>query len=73
MAYVTSSIGCCHCRQCWNLADVPHGTLGVVFTVREMRDDGFEFHVLPAGFASKAKAEAAYEAFRNSLKEKKTP
>jgi hypothetical protein len=62
MAYVVVSHGCCRCKACWDVADVPHGTLGVIFTVREMRDDGFEYHVLPNGFATKMAAEAAFKA-----------
>ncbi len=64
MAYIVASSGCCHCKQCWNIADVPHGTCGVVFTVREMAGDGFEYHVLPEGFATKAAAEAAFASQR---------
>lgn len=62
MAYVVATSGCCHCKQCWNVADVPHGTLRVIFTVRERADDGFEYHVLPQGFPTKAAAEAAFKA-----------
>jgi hypothetical protein len=62
MAYVVASSGCCHCKACWNIAEVPHGTRGVVFVVREMRDDGFEYHVIPDGFATRAEAEAAFKA-----------
>ena len=65
MAYVVASHGCCHCKDCWNVADVPHGTLGVIFTVRERTDDGFERHVIPAGFATKAAAEAAFHKERS--------
>lgn len=61
MAYIAASNGCCHCKACWNLADVPHGTLGGVFTVRAMRDDGYEYHVLQSGFLTKASAKAAFE------------
>lgn len=62
MAYIVASNGCCHCKACWNLADVPHGTLRVVFTVRELREtDDYEFHVIDAGFATKAAAEAAFK------------
>lgn len=67
MAYIVVSSGCCHCKECWNLADVPHETRGVVFTVRERADDGFEYHVLPEGFVTKAAAKAAFE---HSRKEK---
>jgi len=63
MAYIVASSGCCHCKKCWNLADVPHGTLRVVFTVRETRngdyDGGHEYHVIDAGFATRFAAEAA--------------
>jgi hypothetical protein len=62
MAYVVASSGCCHCKACWSLAAVPHGTRGVVFTVREMREDGYEYHVIAEGFATKALAEAAFKA-----------
>lgn len=63
MAYIVASQGCCHCKRCWNIADVPHGTLGTIFTVRELSDDGiFELHVIQAGFATKAAAEAAFKA-----------
>jgi len=62
MAYIHASSGCCHCKDCWDIADVPHGTLGVVFTVRENGDDGFVYHVLPEGFATKVAAEAAFKA-----------
>ena len=62
MAYIVASNGCCHCKACWNIADVPHGTRGVIFTVREKTDDGFEYHVIPDGFATKAAAEAAFKA-----------
>ena len=62
MAFIVASHGCCHCKGCWNIADVPHGTLGVIFTVRERTDDGFELHVIQAGFATKAAAEAAFKA-----------
>ncbi len=62
MAYIVASQGCCH-KRCWNIADVPHGTLGTIFTVRELSDDGvFELHVIQAGFATKAAAEAALKA-----------
>lgn len=61
MAYIVASHGCCHCKGCWNIADVPHGTLGVIFTVRERTDDGFERHVIQDGFATKAAAEAAFK------------
>ena len=61
MAYIAVSHGCCHCKECWNIADVPHGTLGVIFTVRARTDDGFEHHVIQAGFATKATAEAAFK------------
>ena len=64
MAYIAVSHGCCHCKACWNLADVPHGTLGVVFTVRESNGEGFELHVLPEGFLTKAAAEAAFKRSR---------
>lgn len=64
MAYIVASNGCCHCKDCWDIADVPHGTRGVIFTVREMADDGFEYHVLPQGFISKAAAAAAFEQSR---------
>ena len=63
MAYIFRSEGCCHCKDCWNVADVPHGTLGGVFTVRETRDDGYQYHVLPAGFLTEAAAEAAFKAY----------
>jgi hypothetical protein len=60
MAHLVASNGCCHCKICWDLADVPHGTKGVVFTVRETRDDGFEYHVIQAGFLTKKAAEEAF-------------
>jgi hypothetical protein len=66
MAYIAVTHGCCHCKECWNVADVPHGTLGVIFTVRESTDDGFERHVLPGGFKSKALAEAAFAAAKEN-------
>lgn len=62
MAFIVASNGCCHCKRCWDIADVPHGTLGVIFTVRERTDDGFEHHVIQGGFATKAAAEAAFKA-----------
>jgi len=62
MAYIVVSHGCCHCKECWNITDVPHGTRGVIFTIRTTADDGFEYHVLPQGFATKAAAEAAFKA-----------
>ena len=62
MAYIAVSHGCCHCKACWNIADVPHGTRGVIFTVREKTEDGFELHVIQGGFATKAAAEAAFKA-----------
>ena len=46
MAYIAVSHGCCHCQECWNIADVPHG---------------FERHVIQGGFATKAAAEAAFK------------
>jgi hypothetical protein len=61
MAYVVATSGCCHCKTCWDLADVPHETRGVVFTVREMHDDGFEYHVIQDGFRTRAAAVAAFE------------
>lgn len=61
MAYIVASHDCCHCKECWNIADVPHGTRGVIFTVRTKSDDGFEYHVLPEGFATKMAAKAAFE------------
>ena len=61
MAYIKVSHGCCHCKTCWNLADVPHGTKGAVFTVREVDDDGFELHVIQDGFLTKKAAEDAFE------------
>jgi len=64
MAYIVASNSCCHCKECWNIADVPHGTLGVIFTVRAMAGDGFEYHVIAEGFATKAAAEAAFKARR---------
>ena len=67
MAYIARTDRCCYCKECWNLADVPHGTLAGVFTVRAMADDGFEYHVIPGGFATKAAAEAAFK------KEKQKP
>lgn len=54
MAYIVNSNGCCHCKECWNRADVPHGT----------RDDGFEYNVLPEGFRSKRDAATAFELSR---------
>ena len=62
MAYIVATSGCCHCKTCWNITDVPHGTRGVIFTVRERTDDGFECHVIPDGFRTKAAAEAAFKA-----------
>lgn len=62
MAFIVASHGCCHCKGCWDIADVPHGTRGVIFTVRERTDDGFELHVIQKGFATKAAAEAAFKA-----------
>ena len=69
MAYIAAATNCCHCKDCWNIADVPHGTRGVVFVVREMGDDGrFEYHVLPDGYATKAAAEAAFKSAKDALK-----
>jgi hypothetical protein len=64
MAHIVASIGCCHCKECWNIADVPHGTRRVIFTVRETADDGFEYHVIPSGFATRAAAETAFHAMK---------
>ncbi len=66
MAYIAASTGCCHCKTCWNITDVPHGTLRTVFTVRERGDDDFEYHVIQAGFATKAEAEAAFAASQDA-------
>ena len=66
MAYIVPTSGCCHCKACWNIADVPHGTRGVIFTVRETADDGFEYHVLSDGFATKMAAEAAFKKEQSS-------
>lgn len=57
---IVTTQGCCHCPQCWNLAEVPHGSIGTVFTVREVREDGFERHVILRGFRTKTAAQAAF-------------
>jgi hypothetical protein len=70
MAYVATTSGCCHCKECWNLADVPHGTLGTVFTVRETDAHGLERHVIQVGFTTRGGAEAAFLSYvkkRNAL------
>ena len=66
MAYIVASHGCCHCKGCWNIADVPHETRGVIFTVRWMDDDGYEYHLIQEGFATHAAAEAALKEKRKS-------
>jgi len=66
MAYIVATNNCCHCKDCWNLADVPHETRRAVFTVREMRDDGFEYHVIPGGFATRFAAEDALKKSRRT-------
>jgi hypothetical protein len=73
MAYIAASTGCCLCKECWNIADVPHETRGVIFTVRTRSDDGFEYHVLPQGFATKMAAEAALKMKQDQVIKDVTP